>query len=469
MSKRLEVKNPYTGELVDSLPLADSEAINKMVAKATAVKTAWGETPLFKRSEIMYRYADLIEENRDDLARTFSLEMGKPITQSHIDITTAVAIVRGYTEKANHLYGEVYPTDNLSGFEKDLIFTMREPIGLAACVIPFNFPIDLFAHKMAPAVIMGNCVIVKAPSENPLAMHKLSALFEKAGGPAGVVQSLVAEREVCRKSLLEHPDVQIISMTGSTATGLKMAESGAKTLKRVFLELGGNDPTIVLQDADVDYAVEEIVFGRIYNSGQTCCACKRFITHESIIDSLTEKLIARLKKVKIGDPLDEKTEMGTLISPQAAQGVMDKIQHTVKQGAKLAYGGELTGKVKAIVTPAVLTNVKKNFDVAIDLEIFGPAFPLIPFKTEEEAIAIANAPQFGLQAGIITRDVVRSIGLASKIKAGCVTVNGQGNYRHIEQPFGGYKMTGIGREGIASTLDEYSQVKSFVVRRVFNK
>ncbi|MDR1360537.1 MAG: aldehyde dehydrogenase family protein [Deltaproteobacteria bacterium] len=467
MSKTLEVKNPYTGELVGTLPLADKEAINSLVAKATAVKAAWADTPLFKRSEIMYRYAALILENKEDLARTLSLEMGKPIAQSRLDVFTSWAVVQGYTEKANHLYGDVFPADNWSGFERDLIFTRHEAIGLAACIIPFNFPLDLFVHKVAPAVIMGNCAIVKAPSENPLAMHKLCALFEKAGGPAGVVQCLAAERDTCRSYLLEHPDVQIISMTGSTGTGLKMAESGAKTLKRVFLELGGNDPTIVLEDADLDYAVEEVVFGRLYNSGQTCCACKRFIIHQSIIEPFTEKLIARLKKVKLGDPLNDDTELGTLISPKAAQGVMDKIGHTLKQGAKLAYGGELTGKVKAIVTPTVLTGVQKNFDVAIDLEIFGPAFPLIPFKTDEEALAIANSPQFGLQAGIITRDVVRSMGMASKIKAGCVTVNGQGNYRHVEQPFGGYKMTGIGREGVSQTLLEYSQEKSYVVRRVF--
>lgn len=466
MSKKLDVVNPFNGELVDSLPLADETAINAAVARAVAARDAWGNTPLFKRAEIMYRYADLILENMEDLVRLHAREMGKTIRQGRIDTITAVNIIRGYTEKARHLYGDVFPADNFAGLENDVIFTVREPIGVAACVIPFNFPIDLFAHKMAPAVIMGNPVIVKAPSANPLAMLKLSALFEQAGGPAGVVQSLVCEREVCQDSLIEHPDVKIVSMTGSTATGLKMAAGGAKSLKRVFLELGGNDPTIVLEDADVDYAVEEIAFGRIYNTGQTCCACKRFLIHKKLVSEFTDKLIARLKKVVIGDPLDEMTEMGTLISEAAAKQVMAQIEHTVSQGAKVAYGGQING---AVVTPTVLTGVTKNMDVAVDLEIFGPVFPIIPFSSDDEAVEIANATQYGLQGGIITRDMIRSLRLASRLKCGCVVLNGHGNYRHIEQPFGGYKMTGIGREGISHTLEEFSQLKTMVMRRVFDK
>ncbi|MDR1044098.1 MAG: aldehyde dehydrogenase family protein [Candidatus Adiutrix sp.] len=466
MSKKLDVINPFNGELVESLTLADESAINATVAKAVAAKEGWAAAPMFKRAEIMYRYADLIIENMEDLVRLHAREMGKTIRQGRIDAITAANIVRGYTEKARHLYSDVFPADNFPGLESDFIFTVREAIGVAACVIPFNFPLDLFAHKMAPAVIMGNPVIIKAPSANPLAMLKLSELFEKAGGPAGVVQSLVCERKVCQDNLIEHPDVKIVSMTGSTATGLKMAAGGAKSLKRVFLELGGNDPTIVLDDADVDYAVEEIAFGRIYNTGQTCCACKRFLIHESLVGEFTDKLIARLKKVLIGDPLDEKTEMGTLISESAAIKVMEQIEHTVGQGAKVLYGGQRQG---AVVTPTVLGGVKKSMDVAVDLEIFGPVFPIIPFSSDQEAVEIANSTRYGLQGGIITKDVVRSMRLASQLKCGCVVLNGQGNYRHIEQPFGGYKMTGIGREGISYTLEEFSQLKTMVMRRVFNK
>ncbi len=466
MSKKLDVINPYNGELVGSLPLADANTIQAMVAKAKAAQRVWGNMPIFKRAEIMYRYADLIKENTEELASTLTREMGKPINQTRFAVFTAYSVVRGFVEKATHLYGDVFPADNLAGYENDLVFTMREPIGIAACVIPFNYPLDLFVHKVAPALIMGNAAIVKAPSTNPLAMHKLSRLFQKAGGPEGVVQSIVAERDVCRDNLLENPDVQIISMTGSTATGLKMAESGAKSLKRVYLELGGNDPALILDDADIDYAVEEVILGRIYNAGQTCCACKRIIVHESLAEAFTRKLIGQLKKLKIGDPLDPDMDMGTLISENAAKEVAEQIHHTVMQGATLAYGGDRKG---AVVTPAVLTGVKKEMDVAVDMEIFGPAFPIIPFATDEEAISIANATRYGLQAGIITRDTIRSIRLAAKIKAGCVVLNGQGNYRHMDQPFGGYKMTGLGREGITHTLEEYSQEKAYVIRRVFNK
>ena len=466
MTKKLDVTNPFNGSLVESIPLAGEAEIKQMIAKANAVKEQWGRTPLHKRSKFIYRFAELISENTEDIARTLSLEMGKPITQSRMETTGSANIARGFVERANHIYGENLCTDNQPGFENDVIFTMREPLGLIFCIIPFNYPVELFVHKVAPALAMGNVVIVKAPTKNPLAMLTLSKLFEQTGIPEGVVQSMVCDRDVAHDYLITNPEVQAVSLTGSTGAGIEMAKAGAETLKHLFLELGGNDPTIIMEDADLDYAVEEMVGGRIFNAGQTCCACKRFIVHQSVVEPLAEKLVARLKQVKIGDPLDDATDMGTLISAEAAKKVGEQIQYTVGQGAKLLCGGEVKG---AVVNPAVITNVKKTMDVAIDLEIFGPVFPLIPFSTEEEALEIANATRYGLSAGIITKDTIRSMRMASKIKAGAVVVNGQSSYRHMEQAFGGYKMTGLGREGVSTTLEEHSQLKSFIIKGVFDK
>ncbi len=465
-NKTLEVFNPANNELVGTLPLADKDDVLAMVEKAKAVKETWGNTPLWKRTQVMKKFIELIIENTEDIAVTLSKEMGKPITQSRSETAGSANITRGFVERANHIYGETLCTDNQPGFDNDLIFTMREPLGIIACVIPFNYPVELFVHKVAPAVIMGNCVIVKGPTKNPLAMIKLSNLFKEAGAPEGVVQSMVCERDVCNKYLFENPDVAAISLTGSTAAGVQMAKAGASTLKHLFLELGGNDANIIRPDADLDYAVSEMLAGRIFNAGQTCCACKRFIVHESIKDALADKLVEALKKVVIGDALDEKTDMSTVISEEAAIKVIEQVEHTVSQGAKCIYGGTRDG---AFVQPTVLVNVTKDMDVAGDLEIFGPVFPIIPYTTDEEAIEIANNCSFGLSSGIITKDTITAIRMGSKLKAGACVVNGQSSYRHMEQAFGGYKMTGLGREGISTTLEEHSQLKSYIVKKVFDR
>ncbi len=467
MSKMLDVLNPFNGKLVETIPMAEEAEVKAVLEKAKAAKAVWANMPLYERSRVLYRFAELMDENTEELAQLLTTEMGKPIKQTRMEISGAVYITRGFVERANHLYGETICTDNQPGFENDVIFTRREPLGIITCIVPFNYPIELFVHKVAPALIMGNVVIGKAPSNNPLAMLKLSAMFEKAGGPAGVCQSLVCDREVARQYLIEGPDIQAVSFTGSTDAGVKMAVGGAPTLKHVFLELGGNDPTIILEDADLDAMVVEIAGSRVFNAGQSCCGCKRLIIHRSVAEAFTEKLVAQLKKVKIGDPLAESTDLGTVISKTAADRVMKQLEHAVKQGAKLIYGGERAGD--AVVTPAVLTGVTKDMDVAIDMEIFGPAFPIIPFDTEEEALAIANQTRYGLSSGIMTRDTYRAMRLAAKIEAGAVVINGQSLYRHMDQAFGGYKMTGLGREGISSTLEEHSQLKSIVLKAVYGE
>ena len=237
-------------------------------------------------------------------------------------------------------------------------------------------------------------------------------------------------------------------------------------MKHLFLELGGNDGNIVREDADIDYVTDEMIAGRIFNAGQTCCACKRWIVHTSIKDAVADMLVEKLKKLKIGDALDPQTDMSTVISEDKAIQVIEQVEHTIAQGAKCIYGGTRDG---AIVMPTVLVDVDKSYDVASDLEIFGPVFPIIPFETDEEALEILNNCSFGLSSGIITKDLKKAIQMGSHIKSGAVVVNGQSSYRHMEQPFGGYKMTGLGREGINCTLEEHSQVKSYIVKSVFDK
>ncbi|MCI2061547.1 MAG: aldehyde dehydrogenase family protein [Eubacteriaceae bacterium] len=466
MSNTLTVTNPCSNEVVGTVALPTAQEVDAMVEKSVAAQVLWAKQPLWARTKLLYKFCDAITENTEDIAVTLCKEMGKPIEQARMETGGSANIARGFIERANHLYGEVLSTENQPGFENDLIFTMREPLGVIACVIPFNYPIELFVHKVVPALIMGNSVVVKAPTDNPLAMLKLGALFEKIGAPENLVQCMACERDIVTEHLLQNKHIAAISLTGSSGAGVQMAQCAAPTLKHLCLELGGNDGNIIRQDADLDYAVSEMIAGRIFNAGQTCCACKRFIVHESIKDELAEKLVAALKKLNVGDAMDPKNDMSTVVSAVRAKKVIDQVEYTIGQGAKCIYGGTRDG---AFVTPTVLVDVDKSYDIASDLEIFGPVFPIIPYKTDEEALEILNNCSNGLSSGIITKDLKQAMRMAAEIKSGACVLNGQSSYRHMEQPFGGYKMTGIGREGVSATLEEHSQIKSYIVKGVFNK
>jgi succinate-semialdehyde dehydrogenase/glutarate-semialdehyde dehydrogenase len=409
------------------------------------------------------RCADAIEEHLEDLAQSLSREMGKIIQEARGEIRVSAQTIRGYAEAAAHHYGKTL-TDSQKGIEKDILFTRHEPLGVVACITPFNYPVLLVAHKMAAALATGNAVIVKSASDNPLTLIKLVALCLEQGIPGNVLQIITGSGEVVGKILAESPKVNAISLTGSTEVGISLAETGAKTLKRVFLELGGNDPFIVLDDADISKAIAAAVEGRLENAGQTCCSSKRFLVHESVHDVFIKKLLEALSKIKHGSPQDDETEYGCLINGNAAQKVESQIQKTIEQGAKLICGGHAYNIT--YFEPTILDDVTLDMDIAKDMEVFGPVFPIITFKTDEDAVKIANASRYGLQAGVMTKSVDRAMRIAANLQCGAVVINGSGNYRHIEQPFGGYKMSGFGREGISGTLAEMTQEKTYVLKDV---
>ncbi|MGI6005960.1 MAG: aldehyde dehydrogenase family protein [Ruminococcus sp.] len=463
MSKMLEVLNPQTGEQIEQVELVDKEQMKEIVNRALCAQPMWEDMPLYERGEILYRFADLLEANAEQISQLSAREMAKPILQARVETEDGVKLLRGAVERAKHLYGEVL-ADNGPGFEKDLVFTRREPLGVIACIIPFNFPIELTFQKIAPALIMGNAVIVKAPSSNPLAVLSLQKLADEAGIPSGVVRFLVCERNVLTECVLKNPQVAAVSMTGSTAAGKQLTKDGADTLKRMFLELGGNDALLIFEDADIDKALDEMVNSRMENNGQVCCSSKRFLIHRSIYDALTQRLVERLKALPRGMAQDEEAMVTSLVSEKAAADVESQIAHTVSQGARLIYGGKREG---ARVEPTVLADVRRDMDIASDMEVFGPVFPLIPFDTEEEAVEIANNSIYGLSSGLMTKDMNRAFRVGRKLKAGAAVVNGSGGYRHLDQPFGGYKQSGIGREGLSISLEEFSHIKVYAVKGAF--
>lgn len=459
----LVVTNPQNNEVLEELALTPVSELFELADKAKAAQKSWGQKSLYERSQILYHFADLYEEHIEELTKLSSLEMGKPYTQSLEEVAKVPQNIRGTIEYANHMYGNVMP-DNDSDAKGDLIFTRRVPLGTIGCIIPFNYPIELTILKVIPALIMGNAAIVKAPSSNPLAILKMGRILIDAGVPADLAPFIVCSREACTEAMVKNPKVDAIGLTGSTRAGIQMMKDAADCLKPMFLELGGNDPFIICADADLDTAVEEMIDGRLFNTGQTCCAPKRFIVERSIIEELTRRLISRLRKVVRGDVLDPKTEISTLISESAAITVEKQVQNAVEEGAVVAHGGFREG---AYYAPTVLTGVTREMSIASDDEIFGPVFAMIAFDTVEEAVEIANNSSYGLNGGVLSKDVMKAFHIANQIEAGTVVVNGQSAYRHIDQGHGGVKLSGLGREGISTSLEEFSELKNYVLKGAF--
>ena len=459
----IEVRNSATLALVDTVPRATAEDVARAIRAAQWGKAAWAATPVHERCRLMEQCADAIDSHREELARLLSTEMGKIIREARSEIRVCAQIMRGFAQASALHYGRTL-TDYQIGAENDVIFTRHEPLGVVACISPFNYPVELCTQKMAAALAAGNAVIVKPASDNPLALTRVVELCLEQGIPGNVLQLVTGSGATIGRMLSASPYIDAVSLTGSTDVGIAVAQEGAKTLKRVFLELGGNDPFLVFEDADLDLAVDSAVSGRLQNAGQTCCSPKRFIVHESLRKAFIDGVLRRIAALRLGDPLDDATEYGCLISEKAAQEVQRQVELTLRQGAKLVCGGNIYDRT--YFEPTVLDNVTPEMDAAKDMEIFGPVFPILSFQTEEEAVRIANATRYGLQGGIMTCSISRAMRVAAQLECGGVVINGSGNYRHLGQPFGGYKMSGLGREGVSVTLEEMTQEKSYILKGV---
>lgn len=454
---------PATGKVIDSVPKANEQDIETAIAAAVEGQKDWAETPISKRAEILYKFLDIVEQNKESLAQTLSAENGKPINEARAEIGNISIGFSGFIEHAKHYYGKIIPPGTETGQDNNMQLVTREPIGVVACVIPFNFPCDLYDQKVAPALMMGNAAIVLPSSDNPLTLMRLTEMLTDAGVPAGVVQCLTAPGSV-KTAATSDPRVHLVTLTGSTEVGIETAKICAANLTHTALELGGNDAFIVLDDGDVDLAVEEMIWGRMYNTGQVCCASKRFIIHNSLKDEFAKKAVERIKKLNYGDPSLESTEISCLISEKAAIKVEKQVEKVVAQGGKVILGGKRNG---AFYDPTVIVDVPKTADVAIDDEIFGPVVPIIGFDTDEEAIEIANSSKFGLSSCVFTADQKRAFKISKAMEAGACVINGASFFRAFEEPFGGWKHSGIGTEGVMSTFDEMTRVKNVILKNIY--
>ena len=461
--KVIEVKNPATNELVDTVPSLTTADVEEAIKYAYDHQKEWENLSVVARCEILSKFAVLVEKNKDELAKLLSDETGKPIKEAYNEIANIQIGVPAYVEKVKHEYGNIIYRGTEKGQENTIQYTIQQPLGVVVAIIPFNFPSDIFINKIPPALLMGNACILKPASVNPLTLTRYVELLVEAGVPAGIISVVHGSGSVVGKALTSSKLVNMVSLTGSTAAGIDAAKNCAEHCAHSSLELGGNDAFIICADGDIDLAVEETVWGRLYNTGQVCCASKRFLVENSVKDEFINKMIAKIKTLKVGMPSEMDTDIGCLISEEAAIEVEKQVNKTVEEGAKIAYGGRRKG---AFYEPTILDNVTKDMEVAKDMEIFGPVIPVIGFDTIEEAVKIANQSIYGLSGSIVTRDFNKAIKVSEQMECGGFVINGASFFRSFEQPFGGWKYSGIGNEGIMTTLKEMSRTKTVILKNV---
>jgi aldehyde dehydrogenase (NAD+) len=456
--RTMEVVNPATEAVIATVASAGAEDVERaVVAARAALDGPWSRLSARERGRLVRRLGDRLMERADEVARLETQHNGKPISESrHIEIPAAAECLEYFGGWADKVMGETIPVKG-----NHLTYTLREPVGVVAAIVPWNFPLLLAAWKVAPALACGNTVILKPASQTPLTALALGEIALEVGLPPGVLNVVTGPGSSLGQALVEHPGVDKIAFTGDTATGKAIMRSAADTLKKITLELGGKSPNIVLADADIDAALRGASIGIFYGKGEVCAAGSRLLVDRAIKDEFIDKLAARAKKIVPGDPLDPKTRFGAVSSKKQLETVLRYIEAGKSEGAALVAGGARTdiGTGKGyFVQPTVFADVTPAMTIARE-EIFGPVLAAIEFADLDEAIARANDSSYGLAAGVWTRDVKKAHYVARKLQAGTVWVNTYNVY-DTAAPFGGYKQSGFGREMSAHALEHYTQVKS---------
>jgi betaine-aldehyde dehydrogenase len=458
-----DVVNPATGAVIAKAPLGGREDVDRAVAaarKAFDDPKGWATWAAGKRGRTLAKFAALVKGHSEELAQLETANGGKPITSSRGEVVGASLVFDYYAGAANKVFGQTIPVS-----KPGIDLTLREPIGVVGLIIPWNFPILMASWKLGPALAAGNACILKPASYTPLTAIRLGELALEAGIPAGILNVVTGPGGTAGASIAAHPGVGKVAFTGETTTGQEIMRLASANVKKISLELGGKSPNIVFADADLAKFAKESPYSVFDNCGQDCCARSRILVERSVHDELVELFAAATRKVKVGDPLDEATEVGPLVSAKQRDRVKDYIEIGLGEGATVVVGGTapddpaLAGG--AYLMPTVFDGATNDMRIARE-EIFGPVVSVIPFDTEEEALRLANATPYGLSGSIWSRDIGRALRAAKALQAGVISVNSNSSV-HTEAPFGGYKMSGIGRELGMSALDLYTETKNVFI------
>ena len=454
----LEVRNKYSGEVIASLPTAREEDVSAAIAAACKCAPGMAAMPAHQRSEILERTALLIREQRKEIARTIALEAGKALKFARLEVDRAVSTFSIAAQEAGRIHGETVPLDAVPAGEGYFGFYVRRPVGVVAAIAPFNFPLNLVAHKVAPAIAAGNSVVLKPASSTPMTSVMLCRILEKAGLPAGGINLVVGSGSTVGEWLVRDSRVAKVTFTGSPEVGERITQIAG--IKKITLELGNTSPVIVASDADLEVVAKRCAVGAYYNSGQVCLSVQRIYGDRAIYERFTEKFVKSSQAMVVGDPLDEEVDVGPMIDEREAERIEVWVSEATEGGAEVLTGGRREGSV---YWPTVLANVKPEMKVVKE-ETFAPVASLIPYDDFEEALRQADATEYGLQAAVFTQDVGRVFQAIRSLNFGGVIINDTPTFRADHMPYGGLGRSGIGREGLRYAVEEMTNIQMVAIR-----
>lgn len=454
----LEVKNKYDGSLVGVVPTATKDDLNRAIEAAQRTEDVMADMPAYKRAEILQRTAVLIRERAEDIAKTVAAEAGKALKFARAEVERAATVFVIAAEEAKRLHGETIPLDAVPAGEGYFGFWTRRPVGVIAAISPFNFPINLVAHKVAPAIASGNTLVLKPASTTPIAAVKLCQILQEAGMPAGTINLVVGGGGTVGEWLITDERIDKITFTGSPEIGRHiLAVAG---IKKVTLELGNNSPVVVAPDADLDFVAKRCALGAFYNSGQVCISVQRIYSQKQVFEPFSEKFVKATEAMVVGNPLDERVDVGPMIDSKEVDRIESWVKEAQGSGASILTGGRRDGTV---YYPTVLSNVDEDMKVVAE-ETFGPVASVISSDDFESALAQANASKFGLQVGVFTKDIDRMLKAVRRLNFGGVIVNDAPNFRADHMPYGGNRQSGLGREGVKFAMEDMTNIQLVAIR-----
>jgi acyl-CoA reductase-like NAD-dependent aldehyde dehydrogenase len=454
----MEVKNKYDGIGIGTVPTARKEDVDAAIDSAERAEDVMADMPAYKRAEILLKTAALLRERSDDLAKTIAAEAGKALKFARAEVERAISTFTIAAEEAKRLHGETIPLDAVPAGEGYFGFWIRRPVGVIAAISPFNFPLNLVAHKVAPALASGNTLVLKPASTTPLAAVKLCQILMEAGLPAGAINLVVGSGGTVGEWLVTDPRVDKITFTGSPDVGRHILSVAG--IKKVTLELGNTSPVVVAPDADLDFVAKRCAVGAYYNSGQVCISVQRIYSEKNVYEPFSEKFVKATQAMVVGDPLDERVDVGPMIDSKEVDRIEQWITEAQTSGAKVLTGGRREGTV---YYPTVLANVQDEMKVVAE-EVFAPVASIISSDDFESALKQANDTKFGLQVGVFTNDVNRVFKAVKRLNFGGVIVNDTPNFRADHMPYGGNRQSGLGREGVRFAMEDMTNIQMVAIR-----